>query len=139
MEDCPFCKIAEENRTLKEGKFVYVVLSNPRLMAGHLLVIPKRHVYALTDLTKEEKEEIFEMLVEFQGKIISKLSEGCDIRLNYKPYVKNSRTHVSHMHFHLLPRYFQDELQEKAEKFKDSLYKELTNEEKITITNKLSS
>lgn len=134
---CPFCEIVKEGRTLKEGKFVYVIFSNPRLMAGHLLVIPKRHVYQLTELNEEEKKEIFDLLVEFQAKIIEKLSAGCDIRLSFKPYVKNSKTHVSHMHFHLLPRGFQDELQDKAEKFKDPLYKELTERERDKLTNLL--
>lgn len=129
MENCAFCNIFEEGRTIKEGKFTYVVFSNPRLMAGHLLVIPKRHVTRISQLTKDEQNEIFDLLVEFQDKILKNLSSGCDIRQNFKPYVKNSRTHVDHVHFHLLPRNFQDEIQEKAEKFKDPLYKDLTDEE----------
>jgi len=133
-ENCPFCVIAKENRFLKQGAYTYVILSNPKLMPGHLLVIPKRHVYQLTELHEEEKKEIFNLLIEFQEKILTKLSAGCDIRLNYKPYVKNSRTHVSHMHFHLLPRDFQDELQQKAEQHKDPLYQELSEKEKNKIT-----
>lgn len=129
-DNCPFCNIAKENRFIKIGKHAYVILSNPRLMPGHILVIPKRHIYQLKELLKEEQEEIFNLLVEFQEKIITKLSAGCDVRLNFKPYVKNSRTHVNHMHFHLLPREFNDELQEQREKYKDSLYQELSDEEK---------
>jgi diadenosine tetraphosphate (Ap4A) HIT family hydrolase len=136
--NCPFCTIATEERFLKEGTHAYVIFSNPRLMRGHLLVIPKRHVYALSELNEDEKKEIFDLLVEFQTKILSKLSTGCDVRLNYKPYVKNSRTHVSHMHFHLLPRSFQDELQEKAEKYKDPLYQDLEESEKSEIAKLLA-
>ncbi len=131
---CPFCTIVTEERFLKEGTHAYVIFSNPRLMPGHLLVIPRRHVYALSELNEDEKKEIVDLLVEFQTKILSKISTGCDVRLNYKPYVKNSRTHVSHMHFHLLPRSFQDELQEKAEKYKDPLYQDLEEREKIEIS-----
>jgi len=134
---CPFCNISKEGRTFKESKHAYVVFSNPRLVQGHLLVIPKRHVYQLNELNEGEKKEIFDLLIELQAKIIEKLSPGCDIRLNFKPYVKNSNTHVSHMHFHLLPRDSNDELQEKAEKFKDPLYKSLTEQEKNKITNLL--
>lgn len=132
-EPCPFCEIAKEERILKSGSHAHVILSNPRLMPGHLLVIPKRHVYRLSELTEAEKEEIFAFLVEFQNKIIGKLAAGCDIRLNFKPYVENSSTHVNHMHFHLLPRDLNDELQEKAERHKDPLYQELANEEKERI------
>ncbi len=131
--NCPFCTISKEERLLKETTQAFVIFSNPRLMPGHLLVIPKRHVYALSELNEEEKKEIFDLLVEFQTKILTKLSTGCDVRLNYKPYVKNSRTHVSHMHFHLLPRSFQDELQEKAERHKDPLYQDLSDTEKLEI------
>jgi len=131
---CPFCQIAREDRFLKETTHAFVIFSNPRLMPGHLLVIPKRHVYALSDLNEEEKKEIFDLLIEFQTKIINSVAEGCDIRLNFKPYVKNSQTHVNHMHFHLLPRQFQDELQQKAEQYKDLLYRELPDQEKGKIT-----
>lgn len=134
MEECPFCKIATENRTLKKGSFAYVIFSNPRLVAGHLLIIPKRHVYALNELNADEKAEIFNLLVEFQTKIIEKISSGCDVRLNYKPYVKNNSTHVNHMHFHLLPREENDQLQQKVESLKDPLYKELSEEEKEKLT-----
>ncbi len=133
-KDCPFCNISKEGRTLKEGKFAHVIFSNPRLMPGHLLVIPKRHIERISELGKDERDEIFDLLVEFQTKILDKLSDGCDMRQNFKPYVKNSRTHVDHVHFHLLPRNFQDEIQEKAEKHKDPLYKDLSDKEKQELT-----
>lgn len=130
-EMCPFCATAkDERRILKEGKYAYVIFSNPRLMPGHLLVIPKRHVEGrLADLSEEEREEIFELLIEFQGKILKKLSAGCDVRQNYKPYVKNSRTHVNHLHFHLYPRDYEDELYRQADIHKAPLYQNLPEEE----------
>jgi len=54
--ECPFCNInSEKTRILKDGNFTRVVFSNPRLMPGHLLVIPKRHVEKISDLNKEEQ------------------------------------------------------------------------------------
>lgn len=130
-EMCPFCaKAKEEGRILKEGRHAYVLLSSPRLVPGHLLVIPKRHVEGrLADLSGEEREEIFELLIEFQGRILEKLSSGCDIRQSYKPYAKKSRTHVDHMHFHLYPREYEDELYQKADVYRTSLYQNLPEEE----------
>ena len=94
--DCPFCGCAkEENRILKEGDYAYVIFSNPRLMPGHLLVIPKRHVDGrVGNLSKAERDEIFDLLAEFQEKILEKIAHGCDIRQKFKPYVKESQTHV---------------------------------------------
>ncbi|MDP2735699.1 MAG: HIT domain-containing protein [bacterium] len=116
---------------LKEGKYAYVIFSNPRLMPGHLLVIPKRHVEGrLQDLSNEERNEIMVFLAEFQEKILEKLASGCDIRQNYKPYVENSDTHVNHMHFHIHPRGDEDELYKKADIYRKPLYKELPEDEK---------
>lgn len=133
---CPFCASAKtEGRTLKEGKYAYVIFSNPRLMPGHLLVIPNRHIDGrISNLTRDEREEIFLLLSEFQTRIIKKVASGCDIRQNFKPYVKNSRTHVDHMHWHLLPREFKDALHEKAESFKNPLYQDLSSEEAEGLT-----
>jgi diadenosine tetraphosphate (Ap4A) HIT family hydrolase len=139
-ENCPFCtSVRKEQRILKEGQYAYVIFSNPRLMAGHLLVIPKRHVEGkLQDLIQEERDEIWSFLVEFQAKILERLGSGCDIRQNYKPYVEDSRTHVNHMHFHLHPREHKDELHEKADIYRKPLYKELPEEEKERIFNILN-
>ena len=133
-QDCPFCTSARyEGRVLKDGKYTYVIFSNPRLMPGHLLVIPKRHIEGrLQELNPEEQTEIFGLLVEFQKKLIEKIAPGCDVRQNYKPYFENSSTHVNHMHFHLLPRGLDDELHQ-TENHKP-LYRDLPEEEKTRLT-----
>jgi ATP adenylyltransferase len=140
-KNCPFCRSArEEGLILKEGKYAYVVFSNPRFVPGHLLVIPKRHIDGrLEELTGEERDEIFDFLTEFQKKILDKLSSGCDIRQQFKPYVKNSRTHVDHMHWHLDPRDFKDALYEKVYSYRERLYEDLTEEEVTRITKLLNS
>jgi len=140
-EPCPFCTSAkQEQRILKEGQYAYVIFSNPRLMPGHLLVIPKRHMEGkIKDLSKEERDEIFDLIAEFQSKILEKLASGCDIRQNYKPYVENSRTHVNHLHFHLYPREYKDELHEKADIYRTPLYQDLAQEEKERLFRLLGS
>jgi len=140
-EPCPFCTSAkQEQRILKEGQYAYVIFSNPRLMPGHLLVIPKRHMEGkIKDLSKEERDEIFDLIAEFQSKILEKLASGCDIRQNYKPYVENSRTHVNHLHFHLYPREYKDELHEKADIYRKPLYQDLAQEEKERLFRLLGS
>jgi diadenosine tetraphosphate (Ap4A) HIT family hydrolase len=134
-QNCVFCTSAkQEGRILKQGKYAYVILSNPRLMPGHVLVIPERHIDGrLSDLTLEERNEIFDLLAEFQNKILERLTSGCDIRENYKPYVNDSNTHVNHMHFHLLPREAKDELSEVFGKHHTPLYRELPAEEKENL------
>jgi len=127
-------KREKRGKNASRGGYSYVIFSNPRLMPGHLLVIPKRHIEGrLQDATKEEREEIMSFLVEFQAKILEKLTPGCDIRQNYKPYVENSETHVNHMHFHLYPREYKDELHEKVDIHRKPLYQPLPEEEKARL------
>lgn len=115
--DCPFCSILskEKSRLIREADHTFVIFSNPRLMKGHLLVIPKRHVLKLAALSAEEKRELFETVIEFQEKILAKLSAGCDIRQNCRPFTAQSDVKVDHLHFHLQPRELRDELYEKCQ------------------------
>ncbi|MEK7123070.1 MAG: HIT domain-containing protein, partial [Patescibacteria group bacterium] len=88
MDDCPFCHIKEreQERVLEEREHVFVILSDPRLVPGHLLVIPRRHVEKLSELDAEEREELFDTVVKYQEKILDKHAAGCDIRQNYRPF-----------------------------------------------------
>jgi len=129
--NCPFCNIdPKRSKTVKEGKSVIVILSNPRLVDGHLLVIPKRHVEKLSQLSKKERDELVDTVIEFQEKILSKFSSGCDVRQNCRPFLKESEVKVDHLHIHLLPREFEDELYKKCQVFEKEIFRMLTEEEK---------
>jgi ATP adenylyltransferase len=130
--DCPFCNIAKErNRILEEKKHVFVILSNPRLVDGHLLVIPKRHVEKPSEMTGEERKELLETVLEFQEKILSKFTSGCDIRQNCRPFQKQDNLKVDHIHFHLIPREFKDDLYQRCQKYETDIFRMLTEEEKV--------
>ncbi|HRZ30337.1 MAG TPA: HIT family protein [Candidatus Paceibacterota bacterium] len=124
MNDCPFCRILEskKERVIEEGKLVFVIFSNPRLMKGHLLVIPKRHVEKPSCLNAQERKELFDTLLSYQDKILSQFSSGCDIRQNCRPFQKQSDLKVNHVHFHLQPRELFDELYEKVQKFETNIF-----------------
>ena len=70
---------------------------------------------------------------EFQTKILERLTSGCDVRQNYKPYFGNSKTHVKHFHFHLVPRKETDEIATRVDIYRKPLYKELSEAEKNRI------
>lgn len=127
---CPFCNInSEKTRILEEGKFIRVIFSNPRLMPGHLLITPKRHVYKLSELNQEEQKELFTTIIKFQEKIISKISGGCDIRQNYRPFQKQNKLKVDHLHIHLQPRELFDDLYKKCQVFEKNIFKDINQEE----------
>jgi len=127
---CPFCNInKEKTRIIKEKDNVKVILSNPRLMPGHLLVIPKKHVEKLSELNEDEKKDLFETVIEFQEKILKTFSSGCDIRLNYRPFQKQNDLKVNHLHIHLQPRELEDELYQKCQIFETNIFNKLNQEE----------
>lgn len=128
--NCRFCKIDHKrSKIIREGKNVFVILSSPRLVDGHLLVIPKRHVEKLSQLNKEERDELVDTVIEFQEKILAKFSSGCDIRQNCRPFLRENEVKVDHLHFHLLPREFKDELYKKCQIYEKEVFRALTEEE----------
>lgn len=130
--NCPFCNF-NKKEMIFEGKKVFVCLSNPRLVKGHLLVISKRHVQKLSELDENERKELFDVVIKFQEKILKKFSKGCDVRQNYRPFQKQNKLKIDHLHVHLQPREFKDELYEKCQIFETSIFRELVKDEKDKI------
>lgn len=130
MNTCPFCNIDPvRNKTLQESEHVRVIFSNPRLVKGHLLVTPKRHVEQPWELTEAEVKDIFEHIHVLQKKLSETLGTGCDIRQNYRPFMKQGRLKVDHVHFHLLPRTFQDDLYEKSMRYETDMFNDISSDE----------
>jgi histidine triad (HIT) family protein len=129
--DCPFCKILAEHsdRMLAEHEHVFVIFSDPRLMPGHILVIPKRHVEKLSELPQNEKDELFKRVEEYEEKILKNVASGCDIRQNYRPFIKQGRLKVNHLHFHLQPREFEDDFYQNVQRFETDKFSPLSKEE----------
>ncbi len=136
--NCPFCDIiSEKTRVLEEKNYVRVIFSNPRLMKGHLLIVPKRHVEKISELDDYEQQELFKTIIEYQEKILSQIASGCDIRQNYRPFQEQSNLKLNHMHIHLQPRELFDELYEKCQIYEGDVFKELSKEEIEDISKKL--
>lgn len=121
-----------------QGREVYVMLSNPRLVPGHLLVIPRRHIEKPGELTESERKELFDTVLLFQEKIVTKLASGCDIRENYRPFVEQNRLKINHVHFHLIPRESNDEIYEKVEQFQKVIFRDLKENERGAIPKSLN-
>lgn len=138
LMECRFCKINPEKTVIICLKdHVKVVLSNPRLMPGHLLVIPNRHVLNLSELSDLERKELFDTSIDFQSKIATIMKSGCDIRQNFRPFMKEGTIKVDHVHMHILPRMLYDELYNNCEQYETAMYSELLSEEKDNILKKL--
>lgn len=136
MNNCPFCD--SKDTVLKENANAKVILSNPRKMPGHFLVVPKRHMEQPWELKKEEISDIFDLIFFIEKKIIGKLGDGVDIRQNYRPFLKQNKVKVDHVHFHVYPRYFEDYLYKVSEQFERDLFTDLDDTEVEEVTKLLS-
>jgi len=129
--ECRFCNLEEKekSRVLAVREHCVVIFSDPRLMEGHLLVIPKRHVIHLSELDDRERKELFDVTIEFQEKIIASIAPGCDIRQNDRPFLAESAVSVDHVHMHLQPRALEDELYTKSQIYENDIFAPLSGEE----------
>lgn len=97
---CPFCNIDElKTREHKETKYMFIVpnltfydLWEVRDVEDHLLVIPKRHVKTLQDLTKEERIDMMNIMAEYEAKNYNIYARGID----------STKRSVEHQHTHLI-------------------------------------
>ena len=124
---CPFCE--PKQRVLKENKTAYVLLSDPRKVPGHFLIIPKRHVEKPWEMTPEERADIFELIGFIQQRIVEHLTPGCDVQQHYRPFLKQDKLKVDHMHYHVIPRSFKDDIFNKAQRFEIDLFQDLSQDE----------
>lgn len=98
LHTCPFC--APEDRMFVEGEHAYLTYALAPYHPHHLLVIPKRHVVPLLDLSKEEEADInalirsgFQVLKRLGYQNITALvREGSDVGKS-----------IAHLHYHLIP------------------------------------
>lgn len=132
---CPFCQeVKRDGRALYQSGHTIAFLSNPRLMRGHLLIVPKRHVARLAELTPEERHELIETATLFEERILEQLAQGCDLRIHYRPFQKEDGIHLNHLHAHLEPRELFDDLYQKSQKAETALYKPLSEREQQRLT-----
>jgi histidine triad (HIT) family protein len=136
---CVFCDAGPNAKdvVLADLPATTVVFSDPRLVPGHLLIIPKRHVISLVDLTTAERAEAFDTAIEFQQRIILRIAPGCDIRQHDRPFLGQSILKIDHVHLHLLPRWQNDELYLNCQKHEVNLFTHPSQDEVTSCFEKL--
>jgi len=108
---CPFCEIPEmgdeEGLIVHRGTHAYVVMNLYPYNPGHLLICAYRHVADLTDLTKEEREEIFELTSHAMA-TIRKVSQPEGFNLGMNQGAISGAGVAAHIHQHVVPRWSGD-------------------------------
>ena len=105
MADCIFCKIAQKeipsNIVYEDDKVVAFRDLDPQA-PEHVLVIPKKHIGSLLELTAEDSELASHILVEVIPKLARQLGvaeKGFRVVVNTGEEGGQS---VKHLHFHIL-------------------------------------
>jgi ATP adenylyltransferase len=109
--ECPFCRIPtlsdEEGLIVARGEFSYVVMNLYPYNAGHLLICAFRHVADLTDLTKEERDEISAMTSHAMV-TLRKVSSPEGFNLGMNQGAISGAGVAEHIHQHVVPRWSGD-------------------------------
>jgi HD superfamily phosphohydrolase len=71
--------------------------------------------------------ELIKEIKEVEKLLFEKMKpSGIDIRQNTRAFIKESKYKVNHLHFHLIPREFEDELYRKSMIFEKEVFKDLS-------------
>ena len=108
---CPFCEIPqmsdEEGLVVHRGTHAYVVMNLYPYNPGHLLICAYRHVADLTELTDEERAEIF-ALTSHAMETIRKVSQPEGFNLGMNQGAISGAGVAAHIHQHVVPRWSGD-------------------------------
>jgi diadenosine tetraphosphate (Ap4A) HIT family hydrolase len=102
--DCPFCHLDRE--ILAETNLSCAVLDGYPVSKGHSLIVPKRHVTSIWEMTTEEYTDAFSLVRQVKNIIQGQFKpQGFNIGVNCGEAAGQS---VFHAHIHLIPRYTGD-------------------------------
>ena len=106
---CPFCnKERIDKQKIHETKTEYVIYSCRPANKGQCLVIPKRHVKNIRELSPEESASLLKTVRLVSIKLHEYLKPaGFNYGFNEEECSGQS---IEHLHFHIMPRYKDDTL-----------------------------
>jgi ATP adenylyltransferase len=106
--DCPFCVIPtlsdEDGLIVARGTTVYAVLNLYPYNAGHLMVVPYRHVPDYTDLTAEEVAELG-ALTQTAMRVVRDVSGAHGFNIGMNQGSVAGAGIADHLHQHAVPRW----------------------------------
>jgi ATP adenylyltransferase len=103
-KECIFCHL--DRPMLAQTKLSVAFLDGFPVSKGHTLVIPKRHVVSLWEMTDEEYTEAFALLRQVKDVLRKRFKpQGFNVGVNCGHAAGQT---VLHAHIHLIPRYTGD-------------------------------
>jgi hypothetical protein len=82
MGECPFCTVSP-SRILLESESAIAIFDGFPVSEGHTLVVPRRHVASVYDLTSSEQQALWDLVAETRGRLLSDFNaDGFNIGFN---------------------------------------------------------
>lgn len=101
LHDCPFCRPAA-GRVRRETAHAQALLDGFPVTPGHTLVVPRRHVASLFELTETERAAVWALVAEVRAALVAEFQpDGFTVGLNDGPAAGQT---VPHAHVHVIPR-----------------------------------
>lgn len=106
--DCPFCLIPamsdEDGLVVARGATVFAVLNLYPYNAGHLMVVPYRHVPDYTDIDEAETAEVA-ALTQTAMRVLRRVSHPTGFNLGMNQGATGGAGIAAHLHQHVVPRW----------------------------------
>lgn len=98
--NCIFCN---PSKVIVNGQYAYSKLDEFPVSKGHCLVIPKRHVKTIWELTDEELKDLYTVMKQTDDWIFEWYHpDGENIGINEGQAAGQT---IPHLHIHIIPRY----------------------------------
>ncbi len=102
MTDCPFCTLPTEYE-FPYYDYAYARYDKYPVSPGHVLVCPKRHVSSWSELTGQEKTDLWDMVECIRIRLTRSLKpDGFNVGFNDGEAAGQT---VPHFHIHVIPRF----------------------------------
>ena len=99
---CPFCNLSQE-RIVAVSEHMRAIRDAFPVSPGHTLLLPRRHVGSLFDLTVVERVELGQLLARVRTALQAEFRpDGFNVGVNEGAAAGQT---VPHLHVHLIPRY----------------------------------
>ncbi len=105
---CVFCTILKERRDeiVVENEHCFAIFDKYPASAGHMLVVPKRHVSSFFELDEREVVDAYNLTKRVKALLDEKYRpDGYNVGVNVGGAAGQT---IWHVHIHVIPRYLED-------------------------------
>ena len=102
MNRCSFCAVGRE-RTLIETEQAVAFLDAFPVAEGHMLVVPRKHVASIYELSIAEQSAIWKLVGHVREQLLTRLVPDA-FTIGFNDGVAAGQT-VMHAHVHIIPRW----------------------------------